>query len=99
MRHEVVFVVGVSWLAVQLLVIVVSVARARTAYERLVAHRRRRARAGRPARPGRGPGRPVLRAGRGARAGVLAFVSTLAAGRYLGDRRPFEQPERPEAGP
>jgi multicomponent Na+:H+ antiporter subunit F len=29
---------------------------------------------------------------------LLSFVSTLAAARYLGDRRPFEQPERPEEG-
>ena len=99
MRHEVVFVVGVSWLAIQLVVIVVSVARARNAFERLVA-------------TDVGVlvliGLLALVAGRDGRSyaldaalalAVLAFVSTLAAGRYLGDRRPFEQPEQPEAGP
>ena len=30
---------------------------------------------------------------------LLSFVSTLAAARYLGDRRPFEQPDRPAEGP
>jgi hypothetical protein len=29
---------------------------------------------------------------------LLSFVSTLAAARYLGDRRPFEQPEGPGKG-
>lgn len=99
MKHEAVFVVGVGWLAVQLVVIVVSVARARTAFERLVA-------------TDVGVlvliGLLALVAARDGRSyaldaalalAVLAFVSTLAAARYLGDRRPFEQPEPPEAGP
>ena len=30
---------------------------------------------------------------------LLSFVSTLAAARYLGDRRPFEQPDQPAEGP
>jgi multicomponent Na+:H+ antiporter subunit F len=29
---------------------------------------------------------------------LLSFVSTLAAARYVGDRRPFEQPEGPGKG-
>ena len=96
MRHEVVYVVGVGWLALQLVVIVVAIARARTASERLVA-------------TDVGilvlVGLLALVAARDGRSyaldaalalAMLAFVSTLAGARYLGDRRPFDEPERPD---
>lgn len=88
-------VIGAGWLAVLLVVIVVSIARARTALERLVAI---------------DVGVLVLvgllalvavREGRSyaldaaLALAMLAFVSTLAAARYLGDRRPFDQPDGP----
>jgi multicomponent Na+:H+ antiporter subunit F len=91
-RQDVVFVVGVGWLAAQLVVIVVSVARARTALERLVAIDvgvlvlvgLLALVAGRDGRPYPLDAALAL--------ALLGFVSTLAAARYLGDRRPYDQP-------
>lgn len=93
MRHDVVFFAGIAWLTVLLGVAVVSIARARTTTERLVAldtavlvligllglvaFEDRRSYA--------------LDAALAL--ALLSFVATLAAARYLGDRRPFEQPE------
>jgi len=97
-RHQTVFFAGVIWLAVLLGVAVVSIGRARTTAERLVAL---------------DVAVLVLIGLLGLAAGavrrsypldaalalaLLSFVSTLAAARYLGDRRPFEQPEGPEKG-
>jgi multicomponent Na+:H+ antiporter subunit F len=89
----VVFFAGIAWLTVLLGVAVVSIARARTTAERLVAL---------------DTGVLVLIGLLGLVAAedrrsyaldaalalaLLSFVATLAAARYLGDRRPFEQPE------
>ena len=88
-----VFFAGIAWLTVLLGVAVVSIARARTTAERLVAL---------------DTGVLVLIGLLGLVAAedrrsyaldaalalaLLSFVATLAAARYLGDRRPFEQPE------
>lgn len=94
MSHDAVFLVGIAWLTVLLGVAVVSVARARTTAERLVAldtavlmligllglvaAESRRTYALDAAL--------VL--------ALLSFVSTVAASRYLGDRRPFTEPEK-----
>jgi multicomponent Na+:H+ antiporter subunit F len=92
-RHDLVFFAGIAWLTVLLGVAVVSIARARTTAERLVAL---------------DTGVLVLIGLLGLVAAedrrsyaldaalalaLLSFVATLAAARYLGDRRPFEQPE------
>jgi multicomponent Na+:H+ antiporter subunit F len=97
-RHQAVFFAGVIWLAVLLGVAVVSIGWARTTAERLVAL---------------DVAVLVLIGLLGLAAGgvrrsypldaalalaLLSFVSTLAAARYLGDRRPFEQPEGPGKG-
>jgi multisubunit Na+/H+ antiporter MnhF subunit len=71
------FFAGIAWLTVLLGVAVVSVARARTTAERLVAAESRRTYALDAA---------LILA-------LLSFVSTVAASRYLGDRRPFTGPE------
>ncbi|MET0227176.1 MAG: monovalent cation/H+ antiporter complex subunit F [Actinomycetota bacterium] len=99
MRHQAVFLAGITWLAVLLGVAVLWIWRARTTAERLVAL---------DAAVLVLVGLLGLVAGEEQRsypldaAGALAllsFVSTLAAARYLGDRRPFEQPDRPAEGP
>jgi multicomponent Na+:H+ antiporter subunit F len=93
MRHQAVFFAGVVWLAVLLAVAVLSIGRARTTAERLVAL---------DAAVLVLMGLLGLAAGQARRSymldaalalALLSFVSTLAAARYLGDRRPFEQPE------
>jgi multicomponent Na+:H+ antiporter subunit F len=92
MTSDVVFVIGIVWLVVLLLVVVLAIARSRTTAERLVvldlavlvlvgllglvAAQDQRSYA--------------LDAALAL--ALLSFVSTLAAARYLGDRRPFEQP-------
>ena len=97
MRTDLVFFVGIAWLAVLLAVTIVVVGRARTTAERLVAldtavlvligllglvaAQNQRSYALDAAM--------VL--------ALLSFVSTLAGARYLGDRRPFDQPD--EEGP
>jgi multicomponent Na+:H+ antiporter subunit F len=90
---NVVFLAGIAWLAVLLLVVVASMARSRTTAERLVAldlvvlvlvgllglvaEQDQRS--------------YVLDAALAL--ALLSFVSTLAAARYVGDRRPFDRPE------
>jgi multicomponent Na+:H+ antiporter subunit F len=92
-RHQAVFFAGVVWLAVLLGVAVLSVGRARTTAERLVALDAAVlvliGLLGLAAGAGRRP--YVLDAALAL--ALLSFVSTLAAAHYLGDRRPFEQPE------
>ena len=87
------FLLGVGWLALLLLVAVLAVVRARTVTERLVAL---------DAGVLVLVGLLALVAGRDGRSyaldaalalGLLSFVSTVAAARYAGDRRPFDQPE------
>jgi multicomponent Na+:H+ antiporter subunit F len=86
-----VFVAGIVWLAGLLLVLVGALARARTPAERLVALdlvglvvigmlALVAARTGRPY--------PLDAA---LALALLSFVATVAASRYLGDRRPFEE--------
>jgi multicomponent Na+:H+ antiporter subunit F len=93
MRHDVVFFAGIAWLTVLLGVAVVSIARARTTTERLVALDTAVlvliGLLGLVAVEDR---RPYALDAALALA-LLSFVATLAAARYLGDRRPFEQPE------
>jgi multicomponent Na+:H+ antiporter subunit F len=96
MTHEAVYVTGIVWLAVLLLVSVVSLGRSRTTAERivvldlaalvligllgLVAVTNQRAYA--------------LDAALAL--SLLSFIATVAASRYLGDRRPYTQPEEDE---
>jgi multicomponent Na+:H+ antiporter subunit F len=95
-RNDLVFFAGIAWLAVLLAVAIAAIGRARTTAEGLVAldtavlvligllglvaAESRRAYALDAAM--------VL--------ALLSFVSTLAGARYLGDRRPFEQPDEEE---
>lgn len=97
MRNDLVFFAGIAWLAVLLAVTIVAIGRARTTAERLVAldtavlilvgllglvaAESRRSYA--------------LDAALAL--ALLSFVSSLAGARYLGDRRPFDQPD--EEGP
>jgi multicomponent Na+:H+ antiporter subunit F len=88
-----VFFVGIAWLTVLLGVSVVSIARARTTAERLVALDTAVLMligllglvAAETRRPYALDAALVL--------ALLSFVSTVAASRYLGDRRPFTEPE------
>jgi multicomponent Na+:H+ antiporter subunit F len=96
-RHDLVFFAGIAWLAVLLAVTIAAIGRARTTAERLVAldtavliligllglvaAENRRSYA--------------LDAALAL--ALLSFVATLAGARYLGDRRPFDQPD--EDGP
>jgi multicomponent Na+:H+ antiporter subunit F len=96
-RNDLVFFAGIAWLAVLLAVTIVAIGRARTTAERLVAldtavliligllglvaAESRRSYA--------------LDAALAL--ALLSFVATLAGARYLGDRRPFDQPD--EEGP
>ena len=97
MRNDLVFVAGIAWLAVLLAVTIAAIGRAGTTAERLVAldtavlvligllglvaAENRRSYA--------------LDAALAL--ALLSFVATLAGARYLGDRRPFDQPD--EEGP
>jgi|SRR3712207_1732463 multisubunit Na+/H+ antiporter MnhF subunit len=97
MRHDPVFFVGIAWLTVLLGVAVVSIARARTTAERLVALDTAVLMligllglvAAESRRPYALDAALVL--------ALLSFVSTVAASRYLGDRRPFTEPEEEDA--
>ena len=87
------FFVGIAWLTVLLGVAVVSIARARTTAERLVALDTAVLMligllglvAAESRRPYALDAALVL--------ALLSFVSTVAASRYLGDRRPFTEPK------
>ena len=93
MRHDQVFFVGIAWLTVLLGVSVVSIARARTTAERLVALDTAVLMligllglvAAETRRPYALDAALVL--------ALLSFMSTVAASRYLGDRRPLTEPE------
>jgi multicomponent Na+:H+ antiporter subunit F len=96
-RNDLVFFAGIAWLAALLAVTIAAIGRARTTAERLVAldtavllligllglvaAENRRSYA--------------LDAALAL--ALLSFVATLAGARYLGDRRPFDQPD--EEGP
>lgn len=99
MSHEVVYVAGIVWLAVLLLVVVGSIARSSTTAERIVALDLATLIL---------IGLLGLVAAADERAyaldaalalALLSFVATLAASRYLGDRRPFSQDRAPSPEP
>jgi multicomponent Na+:H+ antiporter subunit F len=93
MRNDLIFFAGIAWLAVLLAMTIAAIGRARTTAERLVAldtavliligllglvaAESRRSYA--------------LDAALAL--ALLSFVATLAGARYLGDRRPFDQPD------
>ena len=98
MRHQAVFLAGILWLAVLLGVAVLSLGRAPTTTERLVAlDAAVLVLIGLLGLVAGGGRRPYALDAALALA-LLSFVATLAAARYLGDRRPFEQPQRPDDG-
>jgi len=93
MSHDTMFFAGIAWLTVLLGVAVVSVGRARTTAERLVALDTAvlmligllgLVAAG---------SRRTYALDAALILALLSFVSTVAASRYLGDRRPFTEPE------
>lgn len=93
MRHEIVSVVGIAWLAVLLLIVVGSVARSRTPAERIVAvDLATLVLIGLLGLVAADEQRSYALDAALALA-LLSFVATVAASRYLGDRRPFAQPE------
>ena len=98
MRHQAVFFAGVLWLAVLLAVAVLSVGRARSTAERLVALDVAVLVLMGLLGLGAGGVRRSYPLDAALALALLSFVSTLAAARYLGDRRPFEQPEGPGKG-
>jgi multicomponent Na+:H+ antiporter subunit F len=98
MRHQGVFFAGVLWLAVLLAVAVLSVGRARSTTERLVALDVAVLVLIGLLGLGAGGVRRSYPLDAALALALLSFVSTLAAARYLGDRRPFEQPEGPGKG-
>ena len=93
MRNDLVFFAGIAWLAVLLAVTIAAIGRARTSAERLVALDTAvlvligllGLVAAESRRPYALDAAMVL--------ALLSFVSTVAASRYLGDRRPFTEPE------
>lgn len=96
MRHEVVYVGGIVWLAVLLLVVVVSLARSRTTAERIVTlDLATLVLIGLLGLVAATDGRAYALDAALALA-LLSFVSTVAASRYLGDRHPYAQPEEEE---
>jgi len=97
-RHQAVFFAGVLWLAVLLAVAVLSLGRARSTAERLVALDVAVLVLMGLLGLGAGAVRRSYPLDAALALALLSFVSTLAAARYLGDRRPFEQPEGPGKG-
>ena len=96
MSSDVVFLAAIAWLAVLLLVVVASISRSRTTAERLVAlDLAVLVLVGLLGLVAEQDQRSYALDAALALA-LLSFVSTLAAARYLGDRRPFEQPEDPQ---
>lgn len=85
------FTVGIAWLAVLLLVLVGSIARARTPAERIVAlDLATLVLIGMLGLVAAHEDRPYALDAALALA-LLSFVATVAASRYLGDRKPFEE--------
>ena len=93
MRNDLVFFGGIAWLAVLLAVTIAAIGRARTTAERLVALDTAvlvligllGLVAAETQRSYALDAAMVL--------ALLSFVATLAGARYLGDRRPFDQPD------
>ena len=93
MRHELVFFAGIAWLAVLLAATIAAIGRARTTAERLVAlDTAVLVLIGLLGLVAAETRRPYALDTALALA-LLSFVATLAGARYLGDRRPFEQPD------
>lgn len=93
MRHELVFFAGIAWLAVLLAATIAAIGRARTTAERLVAlDTAVLVLIGLLGLVAAETRRPYALDAALALA-LLSFVATLAGARYLGDRRPFEQPD------
>ena len=93
MSHDTMFFAGIAWLTVLLGVAVVSVGRARTTAERLVAlDTAVLVLIGLLGLVAAETRRPYALDAALALA-LLSFVATLAGARYLGDRRPLEQPD------
>lgn len=93
MRHDLVFFAGIAWLAVLLVVTIAAIGRDGTTAERLVAlDTAVLVLIGLLGLVAAESGRPYALDAAMALA-LLSFVATLAAARYLGDRRPFEQPD------
>jgi multicomponent Na+:H+ antiporter subunit F len=92
-RHDLVFFAGIAWLAVLLAVTIAAIGRDGTTVERLVAlDTAVLVLIGLLGLVAAESGRPYALDAAMALA-LLSFVATLAAARYLGDRRPFEQPD------
>jgi multicomponent Na+:H+ antiporter subunit F len=92
-RHDLVFFAGIAWLAVLLVVTIAAIGRDGTTAERLVAlDTAVLVLIGLLGLVAAESGRPYALDAAMALA-LLSFVATLAAARYLGDRRPFEQPD------
>jgi multicomponent Na+:H+ antiporter subunit F len=92
-RHDLVFFAGIAWLAVLLAATIAAIGRARTTAERLVAlDTAVLVRIGLLGLVAAETRRPYALDAALALA-LLSFVATLAGARYLGDRRPFEQPD------
>ena len=93
MRHDLVFFAGIAWLAVLLAATIAAIGRARTTAERLVAlDTAVLVLVGLLGLVAAETRRPYALDAALALA-LLSFVATLAGARYLGDRRPFEQPD------
>ena len=93
MRHDLVFFAGIAWLAVLLAATIAAIGRARTTAERLVAlDTAVLVLIGLLGLVAAETRRPYALYAALALA-LLSFVATLAGARYLGDRRPFEQPD------
>jgi multicomponent Na+:H+ antiporter subunit F len=92
-RNDLVFFAGIAWLAVLLAVTIAAIGRDGTTVERLVAlDTAVLVLIGLLGLVAAESGRPYALDAAMALA-LLSFVATLAAARYLGDRRPFEQPD------
>jgi multicomponent Na+:H+ antiporter subunit F len=92
-RHDLVFFAGIAWLAVLLAVTIAAIGRDGTTAERMVAlDTAVLVLIGLLGLVAAESGRPYALDAAMALA-LLSFVATLAAARYLGDRRPFEQPD------
>jgi len=92
-RHDLVFFAGIAWLAVLLAATIAAIGRARTTAERLVAlDTAVLVLVGLLGLVAAETRRPYALDAALALA-LLSFVATLAGARYLGDRRPFEQPD------
>ena len=93
MRHDLVFFAGIAWLAVLLAATIAAIGRARTTAERLVAlDTAVLVLIGLLGLVAAETRRPYALDAALALA-LLSFVATLAGARYLGDRRPFDQPD------